>query len=121
MKKWIVTLTILIVTILTANKAESQTYTQTFIDKCTGEVKIATTTYINGNAMVSFYNEVKTFTPIEVQTGVLQLWLNTTYAKYSTMACPTNQVVTQTVQATVNQAASSAAAGSSAAAASASA
>jgi len=49
----------------------SQTYTQTFIDKCTGEKKVATTTIINGNATVSFYNQVRTFTPIEVQSGVV--------------------------------------------------
>ena len=110
MKKWIVTLTILIVTVLTANKAEAQTYTQTFIDKCTGEAKIATTTIINGYATVSFYNEVKAFTPLEVQSGAMQIWLNATYLKYQTMGCPTNTVVQQTVQTTVNQAASQAAA-----------
>jgi len=49
--------------------------TQTFVDKCTGEIKIATTTYVNGNAVVSFYNQIKTFTPSQVQSGVLQAWL----------------------------------------------
>ena len=109
MKKWIVTFTILIVTILTANKAEGQTYTQQFIDKCTGETKIATTTYINGQAVVSFYNQIKTFTPFEVQTGVLQSWLQTIYATYQTMGCPTNTVVQQTVTTAVTQAAATAA------------
>ena len=56
MKKWIISSVILVI-ILFANKANGQTYTQTFIDKCTGEVKVATTTYINGNAVVSFYNQ----------------------------------------------------------------
>ena len=48
MKKWIVTLTILIVTTLIAEEARSQTYTQTYKDKCTGEIKVATTTMTNG-------------------------------------------------------------------------
>ena len=78
MNKWLVTLSI-IVTFLFANQAKGQTYTQTFIDKCTGETKLATTTYINGNAVVSFYNQIKTFTPLEVQIGQLQVWLQTTY------------------------------------------
>jgi len=78
MKKWIISSVILVI-ILFANKANGQTYTQTFIDKCTGETKVVTTTYINGNAVVSFYNQIKTFTPLEVQIGQLQVWLQTTY------------------------------------------
>jgi len=119
MKKWIVTFTILIVTTLIAEEARSQTYTQTFIDKCTGEKKVATTTYMNGNATVSFYNEIRTFTPIEIQTGQLQAWLTTTYAKYNSTACPTNVVVQQTVQTTVSQAATTAATAAASSAASA--
>ena len=34
--------------------------TQTFIDKCTGEIKVATTTYVNGQAVISFDNQIKT-------------------------------------------------------------
>ena len=97
---------------------KSQTFTQTFIDKCTGEVKVATTTYVSGNAFVSFYNQSRTFTPLEVQTGQLQLWLQTTYATYNSMACPTNQVVQQTIQNTVTQAASTAASNAASSAAS---
>jgi hypothetical protein len=41
MKKWLVGI---IVLFLFAFKANGQTYTQTFIDKCTGERKVATTT-----------------------------------------------------------------------------
>jgi ribosomal protein L12E/L44/L45/RPP1/RPP2 len=87
-----------------ASKANGQTFTQTFIDKCSGEVKVATTTYVNGNAVVSFYNQVKVFTPTEVQSGALKMWLQATYVAYSTTGCPTNIVVQQTVQQTVNQA-----------------
>ena len=71
MKKWIIGIAIFFVFAL---KANGQTYTQTFIDKCSGEKKIATTTMFNGYATVSFYNQVRTFTPQEVQTGVVQSW-----------------------------------------------
>jgi len=87
--------------IFLCSHAIGQTYTQTYKDKCTGEIKLVTTQYINGNAVVSFYNQVRVFTPTEVQSGVVQAWLNGVYAAYSTMGCPTNQVVQQTVNQTV--------------------
>ena len=88
-----------------ASKVNGQTYTQTFIDKCSGEVKLATTTYVNGNAVVSFYDQIKVFTPQEVQSGVMQIWLQTVYTAYSARGCqPAQTVVQQTVQQTVNQA-----------------
>jgi hypothetical protein len=65
-----------------ASISYGQTYSQTFIDKCSGEKKIATTTMINGYATVSFYNQVRTFSPLEVQTGVVQTWLLTTKTTY---------------------------------------
>jgi hypothetical protein len=105
MKKCLISILIL----LFVYKVNGQTYTQTYVDKCTGEVKTVTTTYVNGNAVVSFYNQVRTFTPIEVANGTVQTWLNTVFAQYSSMACPTSQVVQQTVQNTVSQAASQAA------------
>ena len=80
MKKWVVGI---IVLFLFALKANGQTYTQTFIDKCTGEVKLATTTYVNGRAFVSFYDQMKVFTPEEVQSGAMQIWLQIVYTAYS--------------------------------------
>jgi len=117
MKKWIVGL-ILIVTSLFVNQAIGQTYTQTYKDKCTGEIKIATTTMTNGFATVSFYNQVRVFSPMEVMAGAVNIWITATYAAFNTMACPTNVVVQQTVQNTVSQAAAAAAAAASAASAS---
>ena len=70
-KKWLSLLTIVLIFIL-CGKVQGQTYTQTFIDKCTGQTVKATTTYVNGNAVVSFYNQIQTFTPLQVQTGQLQ-------------------------------------------------
>ena len=56
MKKYII---FLLIFCFIGFKSSGQIYTQTFIDKCTGETKIATTTYVNGNAVVSFYNQIK--------------------------------------------------------------
>ena len=88
-----------------ASKANGQTtFTQTFIDKCSGEVKLATTTYVNGNAFVSFYDQMKTFTPQDVQSGAMQIWLQSVYIAYANRTCATATVVQQTIQQTVNQA-----------------
>jgi len=106
MKKWLFGI---IITFLFAIKANGQIFTQTYVDKCTGEIKTVTTNHINGNTVVSFYNQIRTFTPAEVQSGAVQTWLNTVYAQYNSMACPTSQVVQQAVQNTVSQAASQAA------------
>jgi hypothetical protein len=116
MKKILISLLILFFSF----ESFSQTYTQTFIDKCSGEKKIATTTIINGNATVSFYNQVRTFSPIEVQTGVVQTWLFTTKATYEALTCPVinNPIVQQAVTNAAAQTASNAAASAASSAAS---
>ena len=120
MKKYIISLLILFF----CCKSFGQTYTQTFIDKCSGEKKIATTTIINGNATVSFYNQVRTFSPMEVQTGVVQTWLFTTKATYEALTCPVinnpivQQAVTNAAAATAANAAASAASAAASSAAS---
>jgi hypothetical protein len=108
MKKSLVSLLVLVILAFT-QKVNAQTYTQTYKDKCSGEIKVATTTMINGYATVSFYNQVRVFSPLEVQSGATQLWISATYTAYNTLGCPTSVVVQQTVQATVQQAASQAA------------
>ena len=99
----------LIILCLFAKEMNAQTYTQTFVDKCSGQIKTATTTMVNGNAVVSFYDQVKVFSPLGVQCGAVRLWLNSVYLSYSTVGCPTNIVFQQTVQQAVTQAASQAA------------
>jgi len=116
MKKWVFGLTIIVMSLF-ATEAMGQTYTQTYKDKCTGEIKVATTTMTNGFATVSFYNQVRVFSPQEVMAGAVQLWITATYTAYSTMGCPTNQVVQQTVTNAVAQAAAQAAAAAAQAAA----
>jgi hypothetical protein len=96
------------------------TVSQTFIDKCSGEVKVATTTYVNGQAVISFYNQIRTFTPMEVNSGIAQAWLISVKSSYEAITCPlSNPVVTQTVQQTVTQTATAAATAAASSAASA--
>jgi hypothetical protein len=77
MKKWILPLLIIVICLF-AQTAIGQTYSQTYKDKCTGEVKIATTTMVNGYATVSFYNQVRVFTPTEVMAGAVNLFITAT-------------------------------------------
>jgi hypothetical protein len=57
MKKWLVGL--LLITLCSfAKVANGQVYTQTFIDKCTGETKVATTTTIL-MATLSYHSTTK--------------------------------------------------------------
>jgi hypothetical protein len=119
MRGYLVYLFILI-TILISKQTVGQTFTQTFIDKCSGETKIATTIMINGSATVSFYNQIKTFSPIEVQSGMVKTWLITVKTSYEAFTCPLtdNPIVQQAVANTVAQAATSAAASAASSAAS---
>ena len=57
-------------------------FTQTFIDRCTGEVKVVNAVFVNGRATVAFYNKVRVFTQQEATNGTLQMWLNETYDWY---------------------------------------
>jgi hypothetical protein len=116
MKKIIISLLLIMFSFV--SKAQT-TMTQTYVDRCSGEVKVATITYVNGNAFVSFYDQVRTFTPLEVQAGAMQSWLQATYIAYSARPCPTNIVVQQTVQQTVTQATQAATSAAASAAASA--
>jgi hypothetical protein len=91
-------------------KANSQIFTQTYVDKCTGEIKTVVTTPMgNGMVAVAFYNQIKTFTNVEVTNGTVQAWLNQVYSDYNSRPCPVTNVVQQTIQNTVSQTAATAA------------
>ena len=48
-----------------------QIFTQTFVDRCTGNVTIVTANFVQGSATVSFYNKVRTFTYQQFLSGEL--------------------------------------------------
>jgi hypothetical protein len=88
---------------------QTQTVSQTFVDRCTGETTILTVNFVNGSAVVAFYNRVKTFTWGEYTNGALETWLNETYAWWSNLSpCSTNTATNQTTQQTTTNATSSA-------------
>ena len=57
------------------NISYGQTFTQTFVDRCTGEVQVVTANFTTGSAIVAFYNEAKLFTYEQYTNGELHQWL----------------------------------------------
>jgi hypothetical protein len=78
--------------------AKGQVFTQTFIDRCTGESKVVTANFTNGPTTVAFYNRIRVFTPQEAVNGTLQQWLLETYNWWNALS-PCAQASTQTQQA----------------------
>lgn len=88
---------------------QTQTVTQTFTNRCTGETEFVNANFVNGSATVAFYNRVKTFTWVEYTNGTLEAWLNETYLWWTNLSpCSTNTATSQTTQQTTNTATSNA-------------
>ena len=86
----------------------SQTVTQTYYDKCTGETKVYVIP-IQGSTVVVYYNKSTVVTYNDVQSGAFQKWLEETYLWWSTYnpcsaAQATQNVVQQTTQQVTQQA-----------------
>ena len=76
----------------------SQAFTQTFVDRCTGDVQVVTANFVQGSAVVSFYNRIRLFTYQEYLNGELQKWLVETYAWWNALS-PCSQAQAQATQA----------------------
>lgn len=84
--------------------ASGQTLTQTYYDKCTGEVKVFTIP-LQGSTVIVFYNKSRSFTAADVTSGALQAWLEETYIWWSTYnPCSSAQATQTVVQQTATQA-----------------
>jgi heterogeneous nuclear ribonucleoprotein A1/A3 len=84
--------------------AQAQVITQTFVDRCTGEVKIVTANFSNGPTAIAFYSKVRTFTYQEYLSGALQAWLLETYTWWNSLSpCAPAQQQTNQAQQTVTQ------------------
>lgn len=82
-----------------------QTFTQTFVDRCTGNVQVVTANFVNGSATVAFYNKIKTFTYQQFVNGELQSWLNETYSWWENLSpCSTATSQAQQAQQTAQNA-----------------
>ena len=78
--------------------ANAQVFNQTFVDRCTGEVKVVTANFATGSATVAFYDKIKTFTYQQYLNGELQAWLIQTYNWWQALS-PCSSTTTQVQQA----------------------
>ena len=95
MKKF---LSILFFSFITHFSYGQQTFTQTFVDRCTGEVQIVTANFVQGSAVVAFYDEVRLFTYTQFLNGQLQTWLIQKYEWWQALS-PCSQATQQVQQA----------------------
>ena len=97
----------------------SQTVTQTYYDKCTGETKVYIIP-ITGSTIVAYYNRSMVVTFSDIQSGAFKAWLEATYTWWSTYnPCSTAQATQTVAQQTASQATQAATQAASAAASSA--
>ena len=93
--------------LLISSYSYSQNFVQTFVDRCTGEMKVITVPF-EGSTVVVFYNKSRVFTAAEVRSGELQAWLEETYAWWENISpCSTNQAATTATQQATQNATSS--------------
>lgn len=80
----------------------AQTVTQTYTDRCTGEVKTFQIP-IQGSTVIVFYNRAKTVTLADTQNGELQRWLEETYNWWRSLnPCSVAQAATTVTQIVTN-------------------
>lgn len=97
---------LLILFVLIGSITYGQTvFTQTFVDRCTGNVTIVTANFVQGSATVAFYSKVRTFTYQQFLSGELTQWLNETYTWWDTLSpCSTATQQAQQAQQTAQTA-----------------
>ena len=80
----------------------SQVLTQTFADRCTGQIKTVQIK-MEGTTTVAFYNKVRTFTANDFYNGTVRKWMEETYAWwYNLSPCSTAQTTQTTATTTTN-------------------
>lgn len=81
----------------------SQIVTQIYVDRCTGAVHTFSVP-LNGQTVVTFYTESRTFTSAEFTNGTLQSWLENIYQWWSSLnPCSSAQAEATTAQQTTQQ------------------
>ena len=76
MNKWLATILLLIVTNLTAFKAEGQTVTQTYIDPCDNKVYVVTIPFGQNQTIAVIRGKSKIVTLADISSGAFQKWVN---------------------------------------------
>jgi hypothetical protein len=81
---------------------KAQSFSYSYVDPCTKEVKNITVSDLNGNLpiVMNYYGQVKTFTPTELQNGSFDVWANDVYNNYG-VGNPCAQIGIQTITANV--------------------
>jgi hypothetical protein len=82
--------------------AQGQSFSYTYIDPCTKEVKSINVSDLNGNLpiVMNYYGQVRTFTPLELQNGSFDTWANDVYNNYG-VGNPCAQIGIQTITSNV--------------------
>ena len=97
---------LLLVIVLTAMgmfKGHSQALVQTYMDRCTGQVRVFSVP-MNGSTVVAFYDRSRVFTAQEFSNGTLQAWLEETYLWWTALSpCSTTTTGAQATQQTTQQ------------------
>jgi hypothetical protein len=105
MKKWLVTLLLIIVTTLTAFKAEGQTITQTYIDPCDNKVYVVVIPFGQNQTIAVIRGKSKIVTLADMNNGNFQKWVNSVFAE----PCPVNENIRLAQEAAARAAADAAA------------
>ena len=105
MKKWLLHFTILIVTTLTAFRAEGQTITQTYIDPCDNKVYVVTIPFGQNQTIAIIRGKSKIVTLADMNNGTFQNWVNSVFAE----PCPQNDAIRLAQEAAAKAAADAAA------------
>ena len=105
MKKWLVTLLLIIVTTLTAFKAEGQTITQTYIDPCDNKVYVVVIPFGQNQTVAVIRGKSKIVTLADMNNGNFQKWVNSVFAE----PCPVNENIRLAQEAAARAAADAAA------------
>jgi hypothetical protein len=81
---------------------KAQSFSYSYVDPCTKEVKNITVSDLNGNLpiVMNYYGQVRTFTPAELQNGSFDVWANDVYNNYG-VGNPCAQIGIQTITANV--------------------
>ena len=105
MKKWIATILLLIVTTLTAFRAEGQTITQTYIDPCDNKVYVVVIPFGQNQTVAVIRGKSKIVTLADMNNGNFQKWVNSVFAT----PCPVNENIRLAQEAAARAAADAAA------------
>ena len=105
MKKWIATILLLIVTTLTAFRAEGQTITQTYIDPCDNKVYVVVIPFGQNQTVAVIRGKSKIVTLADMNNGNFQKWVNSVFAE----PCPANDAIRLAQEAAARAAADAAA------------